>query len=86
MPRANLRIYYGPSDEENAEFPDRPGSGIEHSTETVEVMLCDVVTILADALKSGRVWLRDFADDRVTISRDLFEVLQEYQRLRRPAA
>jgi len=41
---------------------------------------------LMDAVHSGRTWLRDFEDDEVTISTDLYEVILAYQHFRRPSA
>ena len=32
--------------------------------------------LLADAVASDRTWLSDFADDDITITSDLFDVLQ----------
>jgi hypothetical protein len=41
---------------------------------------------LAEAVRSQRTWLADFANDEVTISADLYEVLMAYQHFRRPVA
>jgi len=41
---------------------------------------------LVDAYQRQRTWLRDFDDDAVTISSDLYEVLIAYQHYRRPSA
>ena len=38
--------------------------------------------ILADASRTGRTWLQDFADDEVQISPDLYEILCSYRHLR----
>ncbi|MBS0209434.1 MAG: hypothetical protein JSS27_10795 [Planctomycetes bacterium] len=54
--------------------------------DTVRVRLRDVAHLLADAVESRRTWLRDFADDEVTLSSDLYEVLMAYQHYRRPSA
>jgi hypothetical protein len=86
MPRTELRIYHGPDDE-----PEGDADTVSNAPESVwdngvEVMLCDVATVLADAIQAGRSWLKDFADDRIIISRDLHEILQEYQRMRRGVA
>jgi len=48
--------------------------------------LTEVLPLLADAVRSNRTWLRDFADDEVNISMDLYEVLLAYQHYRRPSA
>lgn len=49
----------------------------------VEVSLGQIAPILADALRSGRCWLQDFADDTVSIDADLYEILLAYAKLRR---
>jgi hypothetical protein len=46
----------------------------------------DVLPLLADAVASNRTWLRDFRDDEITISTDLYEVLLAHQYCRRPSA
>ena len=78
----HLRIYYGPQGDsatiDVAESLTHPN--------TVTVPLTEVMPLLADAVQSERTWLRDFADDEVTISMDLYEVLLAYQHYRRPSA
>lgn len=59
-----------------------PRSG---STNEVRVALGDILPALQEALDSGRMWLADFHDDPITISRDLHEVLLACQELRRAA-
>ena len=54
--------------------------------ETVSLPLGDVLPLLADAVRSQRTWLRDFEDDEITISADLYQVLLAYQHFRRPSA
>lgn len=81
MGHPRLRIYYGPSDETT--------QTLEAGTPTCEkvtVPLNEVFPLLADAVRSERTWLRDFADDEVTISTDLYEVILAYQHYRRPSA
>jgi hypothetical protein len=81
MARANLRIYRGPAERT---APPRPAS--KSSPRTVTVNLDEVLPLLADAVASQRTWLSDFADDEITISSDLYEVLLAYQYYRHPAA
>jgi len=38
--------------------------------------------LLADAVQSQRTWLKDFEEDDVNISADLYEVLSAYRHLR----
>jgi len=76
-----LRIYCGPQGPDSAVLndPKLPPS-------TVTVPLGDVFPALSDALESGRTWPQDFADDEITISSDLYEVLLTYHHYRRPSA
>ena len=53
---------------------------------TVKVTLGEILPILADAISSDRTWLSDFAEDEITISSDLHDVLQAYRHFRRPGA
>ncbi len=52
----------------------------------VRVSLGEVLPLLADAVASDRTWLKDFADEDVTVSSDLYDVLQAYRHFRRPGA
>jgi hypothetical protein len=74
----HLRVYYGP--EEKAD------SAAAVQAPTVTVPLMEILPLLADAVQSQRTWLRDFSDDEVTISLDLYEVLLAYKYYRRPSA
>jgi len=82
MSRTHLRIYNGPAE-------DPPAVRLvqtENTRETVTVPLTEVMPLLADAVRSERTWLSDFAEDEITISMDLYEVLLAYQHYRRPSA
>ena len=81
MSLSHLRVYYGPQEDQAATKNTRETRGA-----TVNVPLMEVLPHLADAVQSDRTWLRDFADDEVTISMDLYEVLLAYQHYRRPSA
>jgi hypothetical protein len=81
MRTSHLRVYYGPQ-EESANI--RVGDG--KIRETVNVPLMEILPLLSDAVRSDRTWLRDFAEDEVSISMDLYEVLLAYQHYRRPSA
>jgi hypothetical protein len=54
--------------------------------DTVTVPLGEVCGWLTDALLNDRTWLRDFEDDEVTISSDLYDVILAYRHYRRPTA
>jgi hypothetical protein len=65
----------------------RDFSVVEESADRgVQVTLGDILPLLADAVASNRTWLTDFADDEITISSDLHDVLQAYRHFRRPGA
>ena len=81
MARSKLRVYRGPVEKT---VPLRSASSSAASTVTVH--LDEVLPLLADAVASRRTWLSDFADDQITISADLYEVLLAYQYYRHPAA
>lgn len=81
MSSTPLRIYYGPQND--------PATGVsqtEEDRETVTVPLVEMLPLLADAVQSERMWLRDFEDDEITISMDLYAVILAYQHYRRPTA
>jgi hypothetical protein len=81
MQAPQLRIYQGPSEEAAL------GTVATHAPrQTVTVPLMEVLPLLADAVRSERTWLRDFEDDEVTVSMDLYEVLLAYRHYRRPSA
>ncbi len=80
MARSHLRVYYGP---EGACATGAPSTKQEH---TVQLRLGEIFPLLADAVRSERTWLRDFEDDEITISMDLYEVILAYQHCRRPSA
>jgi len=52
----------------------------------VQVPLGEVLPLLVDAVASDRTWLKDFAAEEITVSADLFDVLQAYRHFRRPGA
>ena len=82
MTRTHLRIYNGPAEDtttvhlvDTKDLPQR-----------VSIPLEEVLPLLVDAVQSERTWLRDFADEQITISMDLYEVILAYQHYRRPSA
>ncbi len=78
----HLRVYYGPHGDAETVTPATPGT----ARQSVTLPLVEVLPLLADAVQSERTWLRDFEDDEVTISMDLYEVILAYQHYRRPSA
>jgi hypothetical protein len=82
MALRKLRIYTGPEP-----IPQSTALLAEPTdTNRVRVTLGEILPLLADAVESDRTWLSDFADDEVTISSDLNDVLQAYRHFRRPGA
>lgn len=81
MARCRLRVYYGPENTATADSPDAPPDA-----NTVRARVGEIFPLLADAVRNERTWLRDFVDDEITISTDLYEVILAYQHCRRPSA
>ncbi|MEX0675484.1 MAG: hypothetical protein WD063_00315 [Pirellulales bacterium] len=81
MARSQLRVYYGPQSDACATI-----SETKETKDAVSVSLGEVLPLLADAVRNERTWLRDFEDDQITISTDLYEVILAYQHYRRPSA
>jgi hypothetical protein len=81
MAMRQLRVYSEP------DLSLRDFSVVEESADRgVQVTLGDILPLLADAVASNRTWLTDFADDEITITSDLHDVLQAYRHFRRPGA
>jgi hypothetical protein len=81
MAMRQLRVYSEP------DLALRDFSVAEESADRgVQVTLGDILPLLADAVASNRTWLTDFADDEITITSDLHDVLQAYRHFRRPGA
>jgi len=78
MARNRLRVYYGPEDVLTEEQPT--------ARQMVTVPVSEILPLLLEASRTKRAWLRDFSDDEMTISSDLYEVLLAYQHFRRPSA
>ena len=79
--QSRLKVYYGPSHESRVKTVTEA-----KRNESVTVPLREILPMLADAVQSNRTWLRDFAEDDVTITSDLYEVILAYQHYRRPSA
>ena len=81
MVRSDLRIYYGPDDENpNPQIPSAQTPG------RVAVPLSEIFPLLAEAMRSDRAWLRDFQDDEIISSEDLHQVLLAYRQYRQSTA
>ncbi len=81
MAQPQLRVYVGPEPEGSAV----EDVAVDHR-HTVQLRWADILPALSDAIRCRRTWIRDFEDDVVIISSDLYEVLMAYQHFRRPSA
>jgi len=80
MARRNFQLYYGPADQ-----PSVPAKTHSPDASQVTVPLGEVLAWLVEAANDNRGWLRDFHDDGITISADLYEILITSRRLRSSA-
>ncbi len=87
MARSKLRIYFGPSDDQAENAGGSAAIATMHEQRpSVTVPLGEFFPVLAEAVSSGRAWIKDFEDDEITIPSDLYEVILAYQHYRRPSA
>lgn len=70
--RPRLRLFTG------EDLDDAPST----TDEQVSVRFGEIRRALADAVRWDRTWLRDFEDDQVSVSSDLYEVIASFTRLR----
>ena len=82
MMQNRLKIYTEPNEESCTEAVYQAAS----APHKVTVPLGEVFPLLADAVLNDKAWLKDFADDEITISNDLYEVILAYDHYRRPSA
>jgi hypothetical protein len=68
MATARLRLFPHP-EEELATAPKSPG---------VQIRLVDLYPLLAQAYRDNYVWLRDFEQDQLLVSPDLYEVVRAF--------
>ena len=68
MATARLRVFPQPEEDSAAE---------DHGP-AVTIRLVDLYPLLAQAYRDNYVWLRDFEDDRLLVSPDLFEVVRAF--------
>lgn len=73
---ARLRLYKPPADdfEEIRTEPD------------VRVRLADLLPVAAMAQRMNFIWLKDFLDDEVVVTQDLYEVMQSFRATRPTSA
>jgi hypothetical protein len=73
MATALLRVFPHPEEEEIRAEVDSPG---------VPVRLVDLYPLLAQAYRDNFVWLRDFEDEQLVVSKDLYEVVRAFSNCR----
>jgi len=71
-------VYFSPEDSRESVL----ASTSEPIRNPITVPLGEVLPLLADAVQTRRLWVQDFADEPITLSPDLYEVLMTYQELR----
>ena len=64
--------------------PEEPAT--DRSEPEVRVRLGDLLPLVAMAQRMNFIWLKDFLDDEVGISRDLYEVVQAFRSSRPTSA
>ncbi len=69
---ARLRVFPHPDNEPVEEF---------HAP-TVPIRLSDLYPLLAQAYRDNFVWLRDFEDEEMMVSGDLYEVVRAFSDMR----
>ena len=73
MATARLRVFPHPEDDSR---------GAADHTPSVPIRLSDLYPLLAQAYRDNYVWLRDFEDDELLVSSDLFEVIRAFSNCR----
>ncbi len=69
--RPQLRLFIGDDDNSTAVADPQ-----------VSVRFHEILTALKDAIRFDRAWLRDFEDDEIQVSADLYDVISAYNHLR----
>jgi hypothetical protein len=67
MATARLRVF--PHPEEEADQGENP---------VIPIRLSDLYPLLAQAYRDNYTWLRDFEDDELLVSNDLYEVVRAF--------
>jgi hypothetical protein len=73
MATARLRVFPHPEEDETRDEP--VGNG-------VPVRLVDLYPLLAQAYRDNFVWLRDFEEEQLVVSKDLYEVVRAFSNFR----
>ena len=75
MATARLRVF--PHPEEDQEDSSNP---------SITIRLSELYPLLAQAYRDNYVWLRDFEDDELLVSNDLYEVVRAFSNSRPSAS
>jgi len=73
MATARLRVFPHPEEDEAGDAIHAPG---------VPIRLVDLYPLLAQAYHDNFVWLRDFEDEQLLVSKDLYEVVRAFSNCR----
>ena len=73
MATARLRVFPHPDEDETGDEPGAIG---------VPVRLVDLYPLLAQAYHDNFVWLRDFEEEQLMVSKDLYEVVRAFSNFR----
>jgi hypothetical protein len=63
-------------------FCEPEATGLDAPPATVAIRLGDLLPLLSTAHRFHFQWLRDFANDEIRITEDLYQVLQEFNGFR----
>ena len=72
MATARLRVFPHHDDEPVEEFQGP----------SVPIRLRDLYPLLAQAVRDNYIWLRDFENDELLVSHDLYEVVRAFSNIR----
>lgn len=67
---ARLKLFSAPTDDRDTDDLPEPD---------VRVRLGDLLPLVAMAQRMNFIWLKDFLDDEVAVSHDLYEVMQAFR-------
>ena len=79
-----LRVYRGYEDALTESDTDTLTDELPEPT--VHIRLGDLLPLVAMAQRMNFIWLKDFLDDEVVVSQDLYEVMQAFQSSRPSSA
>jgi hypothetical protein len=72
MATVRLRLFPHPDDEPVEDF----------RAPSVPIRLSELYPLLAQAFRDNYVWLRDFEDDELLVSNDLYEIVRAFSNVR----